>query len=119
MKLTAGIPEHYKMKGTKLKYLFNRAMQPYLPREVLHRKKTGFYVPFRQWLADGLDDAMCELLSPARLKARGIFKSDEIQNVLKENRENKADHAYLIYAIMCLELWQRTFIDRPGVEVKM
>jgi asparagine synthase (glutamine-hydrolysing) len=119
MKLTACIPEHYKMKGTKLKYLFNKAMQPYLPREVLCRKKTGFYVPLRQWLADGLDDAMCELLSPARLKARGIFKSDEIQNMLKENRENKADHGYLIYALMCLELWQQTFIDQPGVEVEM
>jgi len=119
MKLAACIPEHCKVKGTKLKYLLNKAMEPYLPPEVLSREKTGFYAPFRQWLADGLDRAICEFLSPERLKARGIFEPDQIQKILAQNRENKADHGYLIYAILCLELWQQSFIDRPGVEIEI
>src|SRR5205085_5297582 len=41
---TARIPAEIKMKSGTTKALFKAAMAPYLPREILHRKKMGFGV---------------------------------------------------------------------------
>ena len=86
---------------------------------MLKRDKTGFGPPLRHWIANGLSDMIGETLSPSRIRARGLFRSDEIERVLIENRENRADHGYLIYALLSLEIWQQTFIDKPGVEVSV
>ncbi|MBN2562301.1 MAG: asparagine synthase (glutamine-hydrolyzing) [Phycisphaerae bacterium] len=119
MRLCARIPERYKLKGQTTKYLLKAAMEPYLPRNVLHRSKSGFGVPLRKWVAKDLSPVIRELLSPEHTKARGLFKPEAIQRILRENHENKADHAYLIYALLVLELWLQTFVDRAGEEVTL
>jgi hypothetical protein len=37
-----------------------------------------------------------------------------VRRIIDENRANRADHAYLIYALMNLEVWMQTFIDRAN-----
>jgi hypothetical protein len=53
------------------------------------------------------------------VEARGIFDAAYMKRVLDENAEGRDDHAYLIYALLTLELWMQTFVDRPGVEVTL
>jgi asparagine synthase (glutamine-hydrolysing) len=117
MRLCARIPERLQLRGGVTKYLLKKAMERYLPGDVLYRSKTGFGAPLRKWVAEDLEPVEGDLLSPRRLEARGLFDPPAVQRILKENSENKADHAYLIYALLTLELWFQTFIDRPGVEV--
>jgi hypothetical protein len=42
-----------------------------------------------------------------------------VQRIVKENASGKADHAYLIYALVNLELWMQSFLDAPGEEVTL
>ncbi|HKQ47001.1 MAG TPA: asparagine synthase (glutamine-hydrolyzing) [Phycisphaerae bacterium] len=119
MRLCAQIPERYKLKGLETKYLLKEAMLPYLPRSVLYRSKTGFGAPLRKWVAEDLRDCLQEQLGPRRLGSRGLFERTAIGHILKENEENKADHAYLIYALLNLELWLQTFVDRAGEPVSL
>ena len=116
MRLCARIPERHKLKGNVTKHILKRAMARYLPRDVLYRPKTGFTPPLREWIVNGLDEMIRSLLSPKRLKARGLFQPQGVQEILTANRANRADHGYLIYALLSLEIWQQTFIDRPGEE---
>ena len=55
--------------------------------------------------------------TPARIAARGLFEPNEVQRLLEENRSRRVDHTHLIYALLTLEIWMQTFLDRPGVEV--
>jgi len=119
MKLCAAIPERLQVKGNIPKYLLKKSMERYLPRDVLYRSKTGFGAPLRKWIAEDLYSAVSEMLSPRSLQARGLFDPGAVQCVLAQNRANKADHAFLIYALLSLELWLQTFIDRPGIQVSL
>ncbi len=119
MRLAARIPERLKLKGQTTKYLLKKALEPYIPHDILHRSKTGFGPPLRKWIAMDLDHVLADLLSPSRLASRGLFDPAVIQEVIAENRANKADHAYLLYCLLTLELWMQTFIDRPGEEVTL
>lgn len=117
MRLGARIPERYKLRGRHTKWVLKKAMERHLPHELIHRSKTGFGAPLRKWIQHDLREQVEYLLGPAHVKARGLFDVDFVQRLLDDNAEGRADHAYLIYALLTLEIWMQTFIDGPGVEV--
>lgn len=119
MQLAARIPERLQLSGGVGKHLLKRAMRRYLPDEVLYRSKTGFGVPLRKWMMDELAPLIADLLSERRIRERGLFEPAAVQQIVRENRTNQADHGYLIYALLSLELWMQTFIDRPGEQVAL
>jgi len=119
MSLCARIPERYKLKGQVTKHLLKKSMERYLPNDILYRSKTGFGAPLRQWIAQDLKPVIHDLLGRRRIEERGLFDPQAVERVLSVNQSNKADHAYLIYSLLNLEIWMQTFIDRPGCEVSL
>lgn len=117
MRLCARIPEEYKLRGDTTKYVLKKAMEPYVGADILYRSKTGFGVPLRKWMMEDLHPLIQDCLSESRLKQRGLFNPPAVQRILQENAAGRADHAYLIYCLLSLELWQQTFVDRAGVEI--
>jgi asparagine synthase (glutamine-hydrolysing) len=113
MRLCASIPETYQLQSNQTKHLLKKAMAPYLPPEICHRGKTGFMAPLRSWISRDLSEMVGDLLSPARVRDRGMFEPAVVQEIIDDNRNNRADHAYLIYALLNLEIWQQSFIDAP------
>src|SRR5262249_15120170 len=47
---TGSIPARLKVKGSRLRYLFKKAMADVLPREIIQKKKHGFGLPYSVWL---------------------------------------------------------------------
>ncbi len=119
MRLCARIPERYKLRNGTTKYLLKKAMESYLPAEVVYRKKAPFGAPLRKWITVDLDPLVRTILSDKRIEERGLFDSRVIKGIVDRNRANMADTSYLIYALLTLELWMQTYIDRPGEEVKI
>ena len=46
----ATLPPSVKLRGREGKYLFKRALKPYVPGGILYRPKMGFAVPLARWL---------------------------------------------------------------------
>ena len=119
MRLCARIPEKYKLRGNITKWPLKRAMERHLPHDLIHRSKTGFGAPLRKWVHQDLNEVIEYVLGPSHVEARGIFNVDYVKRLVEENASKRADHSYLIYALLTLELWMQTFLDRPGVEVSL
>jgi asparagine synthase (glutamine-hydrolysing) len=117
MKLCATIPERLHLKGGVGKHLLRRAMAGLVPEEVFTRSKTGFMAPLRKWITTDLSALVNDLLGSHRLRSRGLFRPAAVARLIEENRNGRADHTYLIYSLLTLELWQQTFIDRAGEQV--
>ncbi|HVG43826.1 MAG TPA: asparagine synthase (glutamine-hydrolyzing) [Longimicrobium sp.] len=109
----ARIPPRLKQRGAVGKAIFKRAMEPELPREVIYRAKTGFGAPLQQWLQGELREMVDETLSPASLRRRGLFAPGPVQRLLELDRAGRVEGAYTVFALMCVELWCRTFVDAP------
>ena len=43
------LPNHYKLKGLRLRWFFKEALRGFLPDEVITKKKQGFGLPFGVW----------------------------------------------------------------------
>ncbi len=115
--LAARLPLHYKQRGRVGKWVLRKAMEPYLPHEVLHREKTGFGAPLRHWLRRDLRPLVEEVLSEDALRARGIFDPGAVRAMVHLNAERRIDATYTIFSMICLELWCRMFVDPPAPEL--
>ena len=109
--LATSLPLDFKQHGKIGKWIFKQAMEPYLPKDVIYRPKTGFGVPLRYWLNNQLKPLVNDVLSFENLSSRGIFNPKNIANLLKLDQAGKIDAAYPIFSIICIELWCRIFID--------
>ncbi len=88
-------------------------MQPYLPRSVIHRPKTGFGAPLRGWLHGPLSPIVDDFLSSSSLRERGLFDPAEVSNLVNMDKNRHVDATYTIFSMICVELWCRMFIDSP------
>ena len=112
--LAGRIPPQLKLRRLSRKYILRRSMEGVLPREVIDRPKAGFGAPLRAWLAGPLRPMVRELLSPAQVERRGLLDAGEVQRIVRENEEGKADYALRVWAFLTLELWQQAFMDAPA-----
>ncbi|MCP4402924.1 MAG: asparagine synthase [bacterium] len=107
--LAARLPVKYKQRGRIGKWVFKKAMEPYLPREVIYRPKTGFGAPLRYWMKHQLRPVIEDVLSESSLRNRGLFDPLGVQNLIALDRHGKVDAAYTIFSLLCIELWCRIF----------
>lgn len=105
------LPCDFKQRGLEGKWILKKAMEPFLPRDVIYRPKTGFGVPIRHWLRNELRPMVQELLSEKVISERGLFNPVGVNQLLEQHEGGRIDAAYPIMALMCVELWCRRFLD--------
>jgi asparagine synthase (glutamine-hydrolysing) len=93
------------------KYIFKRSMEDRLPREVIWRPKAGFTAPVRSWIVGELQPMVADLLSPERVRDRGLVDPAAVQRMIKDFTSGREDNALRIWALLTLELWQQQFVD--------
>lgn len=112
VRFAAQIPAALKQRGLVGKAIFKRAMEPYLPRDVIYRPKLGFGAPLRRWLRSELRATVDDTLGPDVVRRRGLFDPQAVQRLIAADRSGHIDGGYTIFALMCFELWCRSFLDR-------
>jgi len=105
------IPNRYKQYGRQGKWVLKKAMQPYLPKSVIYRPKSGFGVPLRRWMKEDLRELLGDLLSVDSLNKRGLFSGQAVQELISNNDNGKIDASYTLLSILCIEIWCRAYID--------
>ena len=111
VRLAGSLPVNMKQRGRVGKWIFKKAMEPYLPHDVIYRPKTGFGVPLRKWLQGVLKPMVDEVLSPRSLSTRGVFDPAAVRQLVESDRSGRVDASYTIFGLVCLELWCRQYID--------
>jgi asparagine synthase (glutamine-hydrolysing) len=108
----ARIPMAFKQKKGVGKWILKKAMEPYLPRDVIYRPKSGFGAPLRRWLRHELRPLLNDLLSEQSLSKRGLFEPAAVQQLLAHNDSGRVDAAYTLLALMSIEIWCRAYLDK-------
>ena len=90
------------------KAALRRAFAGDLPPAIAQRGKTGFGVPLERWFRGELRDTSEDLLLG---RDRGLFRRAELERLLREQRDRRADHGHRLWCLCMLELWQRTYVD--------
>ena len=105
------IPPNLKIKGYQSKWILKKAMNAYLPKNIIYRSKIGFGMPIRDWFKNELKDWLYEILSKEKLQSRGIFNPNEVENLINLNTTGAMDASYTLLSIVCVEIWCQRFLD--------
>jgi asparagine synthase (glutamine-hydrolysing) len=112
IEMVTQIPANLKMKGFETKYIFKKAMEGIVPKEILYREKQGFGVPIEEWINNQLRSRIHETLLERRTTERGYFEKSYIQTLLDEHSNGRRDHSHALWILWMLELWHRRFLDK-------
>ncbi|MEW2493207.1 asparagine synthase (glutamine-hydrolyzing) [Streptomyces nodosus] len=112
MEWAARLPAELKVRRGTTKYLLKKAMQDWLPPELLHRPKQGFGVPLAHWLRTDLRDVAWDVLTDRTARSRGFFRPEAVRRLLDEHQAGE-NRTRQLWALMQFELWHRRFVDQP------
>lgn len=112
MEWAAALPGDLKVRNGETKYLFKKALGPWLPQELIYRRKQGFGIPLDAWLRGPLRSMLADLLPNGTGVRLGWFDASEVQGLIDQHM-NGVNHAPRLYALLMLELWLDAVHTRP------
>ncbi|MGE3510531.1 MAG: asparagine synthase (glutamine-hydrolyzing) [Vicinamibacterales bacterium] len=112
----ARIPWEMKYRDGVGKWILKRALEPLLPREVLHRDKMGFGLPTGVWMRRSLAPLVRDLLAPARVARRGIFDRTATAQLMERFFGGDDTVWRQVWTLVVFEGWATQVLD-AGQEV--
>jgi len=105
------LPPKLKLNGLNGKYLHKQAVEKWLPREVVRRKKKGFANPIEDWFRVRMKPFVEDCLLGSDSFTRRYFDVNYIKKMLELDRTGKEQYRRHIYLLVSLELWHRRFLQ--------
>jgi asparagine synthase (glutamine-hydrolysing) len=114
----SGLPPELKLQGGVGKYLFKRALAPYLPDDLLYRRKMGFSVPLADWFRGPLRSHLQRSLASPVLASCDMFNLDYAQQLLQQHQSGQRDHSAPLWSLLMFESFLRQLLDAPGTHLE-
>ncbi len=100
------IPADYKFMNDQNKYVFRKAASSKLPDEIAFRKKVGFAVPIRKWLANSdYNKSITDMLFGEI--SQKFFNQGELRSLWSRYTDGEEFLWSRIYAIYAFLLWYK------------
>jgi asparagine synthase (glutamine-hydrolysing) len=109
--LAIGLSVSLKVRGRQKKIVLRDAMRERLPAAILDGPKTGFGVPYEEWLRGSLHGfARAAILDGAFVERFGLDRA-RLETALGEHRSRRRDRGFLLWKLLQLSLWSRQFLS--------
>lgn len=113
VELAARMPIQVKQSMKQGKRVLVETFADLIPPDIQTRKKMGFGVPIDHWFRNELRPLLEEVLLSPRCLDRGLLNPESVRQLVAEHTSSQFDHAYRLWNLLCLELWQRMYLDNP------
>jgi asparagine synthase (glutamine-hydrolysing) len=106
---TARLPERFKTRGLKTKWLLKAAFSELLPRNIRLRGKQGFSVPVGVWLRNELRTWARERLLENHVLSEW-FRPPVVEHLIEEHDGGKINHGKRLWALLIFALWLDKYV---------
>jgi len=103
VELVMGIPQRHKLPNMRPKHLLKQAVRTLIPAEIISRRKQGFRVPVRQWIAEALGPLAHRKLRDF-CQRTDYFRWSEVAKLLYAQDE-------LVWYLLNFVLWHELWIE--------
>ncbi len=111
VKFLESLPSSMKLKGTQRKYIHKKAVEAWLPNEIIYRKKRGFMTPMDEWLQNDMALTVKKIVNDKASASRKFFDVGYIDRMIDLHRARKENYQRHIFALLSFELWYKTFFE--------
>ncbi len=107
----ATLPSSLKIRGGEQKFLLKKAMEPYLPNEIMYRPKMGFSIPVAQWFRGPLAGRVQSALLGSRLADTGWFDRAVLKRIVEQHQSGARDHSTPIWTILMFDAFLKNVME--------
>jgi asparagine synthase (glutamine-hydrolysing) len=101
--LSLRTPPALKVHGTTGKYIFKQALSPYIPQEVIDRKKMGFSVPLGEWFRTTLRPVFQSFVFSSEMEE--FVSPPEVRRIWNEHQSGLHNHERKLWNLLMLSAW--------------
>jgi asparagine synthase (glutamine-hydrolysing) len=101
--LACRLPAAFKLSGTRGKHAFKLAMAPYVPAELIERRKVGFVVPLAGWFRSSLGSTFRDLVN--RPEMEQYVSLPEVKRLWEEHQSGARNHERKLWNLLMLACW--------------
>ena len=101
----AKVPSAIKIKNGIKKYLLKEIAHQYLPKELMERPKSGFSIPFSEWMRYNLKEILYSYVNKKSLDKDNIFYTSSILHIRDQFYAGNDAYKYKLWRIFIFQLW--------------
>lgn len=110
MEYVATIPSELKLKERQSKFIFKKALEGYVPKEILYRGKMGFSIPSKDWFATDLKQVFESEVIDLDSKCNDFFDIQFIKNMWQKQLRGTKDFSSQLWALLFFEKWAQNYL---------
>jgi asparagine synthase (glutamine-hydrolysing) len=103
------LPDDYRVRGLRGKWVLREAARRLLPERILTRPKIGFRVPVNEWFRGAMRELLLDHLDAAGSLTRCYYDARALRRVLAEHLAGRHNHEKLLWSLLNLEIWHRRY----------
>ncbi|RYD49332.1 MAG: asparagine synthetase B, partial [Sphingomonadales bacterium] len=103
VQFAATLPPALRIKAGQGKWLMKKALEPYLPKEILYRPKMGFVTPISAWFRKALAEDAAALSRSKLLASTGWFDLSVVEKLAADHKSGRAEHGRTLWQLLMLE----------------
>ncbi len=110
----SGLRPEFKLNGREGKYIFKKALEPYLPHDILYRPKMGFSVPLASWFRGPLRERVRDAVLGPTLANTGFFDRRFLEQLVSQHHSGRRDNSASLWALLMFESFLRQVMGATG-----
>jgi asparagine synthase (glutamine-hydrolysing) len=103
----SALPSGLKVRGRTGKYLLKKAMEPFLPRDVIYRPKMGFSIPVADWLRGPLRPKLLEAVRGEVLADTEMFDRRYLNELVERHLSGARDYSAPLWSLLMFDAFLR------------
>jgi len=107
VEFAAGLPENFKLRGGRHKFILKHLLRGKLPDCILNRGKAGFDIPTHDWFRGVLRPLLLETLHPRAIADAGVFDATALRGLIGDHMDRRVNAGYHLWGLLTLFLWMK------------
>ena len=112
--IPAGLKLRVTDDGQATKYVLKKAMEKYLPRDIIYRNKQGFNIPIKHWMHGAFLAKVSEKVLDGVLVKNGIVDREGVIRLLKLQKDGAHNYNNMLMLLLAFEVWVESYRQNIG-----
>jgi asparagine synthase (glutamine-hydrolysing) len=103
MTVAETLPASLRIRGLTRKYIHKKAIEKWLPQDIMRRPKGGFDTPIDRWFRSELSGHVRRALLARDSACKIYFNPDAIDSMLCDHIRGRQDHRRQLFSLLVFE----------------